>query len=353
VGVLASESGSARPNLAEQRLIDTWLAADTGRPAGLAVGVDTADAQVASHLAVLGGVGRDESIRIQADRNLLLTSMLDAVAAETDSGTATLIDGLLGVSGPLVSRWGSDPVWGSEPTPRGPYIHQFPLRTAVGTDISLPGQEARAVVVGHPVNFDATRGLWYCDLQLDVGGAYQPFVDLALVRYQPYSVGGYHASSVVKPGFIQLVPDRTAAVTMLTDRTLLVSLRGPSGYNRLGQEFMFGSPVSAQVDASREVTAQVQVRPKGGSDLDWRPWGTAARLHASGSQLADIHWGGTIFVLTAGDDQDQRVVISEYELFEADASTAEVWVKRPPGGVGEAAAKPAGRRLVFATEFDL
>ena len=352
-GVLASESRSATPNLAEQRLIDSWRAADTRRPADPAARIDAADPQLASHLAVLGGVGKDESIRVEADRNLALTSMLDALAAETDSGTATLAAAVLGVSGPLVSKWGSDPVWGSEPTPRGPYIHQFPLRTAVGTGISLPGQEARAVVVGHPVHFDANRGLWYCDLQLDVGGAYQPFVDLALVRYQPYSVGGYHASSVVKPGFIQLVPDRTAAVTMLTDRTLLVSLRGPSGYNRLGQEFMFGSPASAQVDASREVSAQVQVRPKGGSDLDWIPWGTAARLHASGNNLADIHWGGTVFVLTAGDDQDQRVVISEYEMFEADASAAEVWVKRPPGGVGEADSKPAGRRLVFATEFSL
>ncbi len=132
-----------------------------------------------------------------------------------------------------------------------------------------------------------------------------------------------------------------------------MSLRGPSGYNRLGQEFMFGSPVSAQVDASREVTAQVQVRPEGGTDLDWRPWGDPKRLAASGSDLADIHWGATIVALPPGDRDEQRVVISEYELFESDASTAETSVRRPPGGFGEAAAKPAGRRLVFATEFSL
>ncbi len=371
-GVLASESSTAAADLAAEHLFDAQLAADpmqpgtaaaarllagmtrTGstRPRDLAPGVDASEAQLASHLAVLGGVGRDDERRADADRNLILTSILDTLAAETDSGTSERVEGLVGTSAPLVSAWGSDPAWGSSPTQRGPYIHQFPLRTAVGTQIDIPGQKDRAVVVGHTVQFDAIRGLWYCDLQFDVGNAYQPFVDLAVVRYQPYSIGGVHASSVVKPGFIQIVPDRTAAITMLPDRTLLVSLRGPSGFNRVGQEFKFGSPVAAQVDASREVTAAVQARPKGGSDLDWQPWAEAARMHASGNSLADIRWDGSVLVPPAG-DEEQRVVISEYELFEADASDAETWVSRPPGGFGEAARKPVGRRLVFATEFGL
>lgn len=371
--ILGAESASYAADLAAQRLFDAGLAVDPGdrtagaaarllraaaqtrppRPTILDLDAGRQDAQLASHLGMLGGAGRSDDLMADSARSVQLTAMLDAVAAESDSGSFDLVGGLLGTSGPQVSKWGSDPVWGSAATARGPYIHQFPLRVAVGTDIAIPGQQEHATVVGHDVHFDATRGLWYCDLQLDAGDAYQPFVDLALVRYQPYSVGGVHASAAVRPGFIQLVPDRTAAVTMLTDRTLLVSLRGPTGYNRLGQEFMFGSPVAAQVDASREVTAQVQVRPEGGTDLEWRPWGDPKRLAASGSDLADIHWGSTVFVLPPGTGDEQRVVISEYELFEADASTAETWVHRPPGGVGEAAAKPAGRRLVFATEFSL
>jgi hypothetical protein len=46
-------------------------------------------------------------------------------------------------------------------------------------------------------------------------------------------------------------------------------------------------------------------------------------------------------------------VLSEYELFETDASQAETWLHRPVGGYGESTRKPAGRRLVFATEFAL
>ena len=36
--------------------------------------------------------------------------------------------------------------------------------------------------------FDQVRKLWYCDLQLDAGTSYFPFVKLALARYQPHSI---------------------------------------------------------------------------------------------------------------------------------------------------------------------
>ncbi|HEX2398926.1 MAG TPA: hypothetical protein VHJ79_02850 [Mycobacterium sp.] len=368
-GVLAADKSDAFADFAAQQIIDAGLAEGRGpvrlgaaerlladaehvravEPANLADGISPEDAQLTSHLAVLDGVGEEIDTQIEANRNRLLSAALDALAAEAGAGAA----GVIGAVGPLVSKWGSDPAWGSEPTARGPYIHQFPLRTAVGTRVPLPGQDERAVVVGHPVQFDAARGLWYCDLQLDAGVAYQPFVDLALVRYQPYSINGYEASAVVCPGFIQVVSDRTAAITPMTGRTLLISVRGPSGYNRLGQEFMFGSPPGMQVDASREVTALLQTRPAGGSDLDWRPQADPKRLHASGSDLGDIRWSGSVLVLPAAEGHEQRLVITEYELFETDASQAETWVNRPAGGVGEASRKPAGKRLVFATEFSL
>jgi hypothetical protein len=139
----------------------------------------------------------------------------------------------------------------------------------------------------------------------------------------------------------------------MTDRTLLISVRGPSGYNRFGQEFMFGSPPALQVDASRELTVQLQTRPADGSDLEWRPQGEPKRLRAAGSNLGDIRWNGTILVPPAAERDIQRLLITEYELFETDASQAETWVSRPAGGVGEASRKPAGKRLVFATEFSL
>jgi hypothetical protein len=48
----------------------------------------------------------------------------------------------------------------------GPYVHQFPLRVAVGTGISLVEAPGHSVtVVGHEPKFDETRKLWYCDLR--------------------------------------------------------------------------------------------------------------------------------------------------------------------------------------------
>ena len=135
--------------------------------------------------------------------------------------------------------------------------------------------------------------------------------------------------------------------------SLAVSVRGPSGYNALGEAYLFGSPVAALVDASHEVLAQVQTRPASGGDLDWRPFGDATRLHATGDTLADMRWDAIVSKPDHPDQTDARLVVSEYELFETDASQAETWVARPPGGFGESLRKPAGRRLVFATDFEL
>jgi hypothetical protein len=99
------------------------------------------------------------------------------------------------------------------------------------------------------------------------------------------------------------------------------------------------------------VVAVVQTRPAGSDDLDWRPVGAEVRLRASGDDLADIRWHATVPRPELPPDNENRLVLTEYELFETDLSQAETWVDRPAGGFGESRRKPAGRRLVFATEF--
>ena len=58
----------------------------------------------------------------------------------------------------LITQWGADPIWGSLAPASGPYIHQFPLRTTVGTGLSL-AETTRALVtvVGHTPQFDVAR----------------------------------------------------------------------------------------------------------------------------------------------------------------------------------------------------
>jgi hypothetical protein len=345
---LAVGRGSARVGPAE-RLLAGAASGSAAKPVVLPVRTSADDAQLTAHLAVVDGVGLSDQAVTALASTAALTGALDAFSGSV--GIGALLGGL---SGPLVTTWGTDPAWASTATDRGPYIHQFPLRSAVGTNISLPGQNEPAVVVGHTPTFDESRGLWACDLQLDAGAPYQPFVDLALVRYQPHSIAAHHASSVVRPGFAQVVPDRTAAMTPLRGSgSVAVSLRGPSGYNALGTTYLFGASVAALVDASHEVVAQVQTRPASGGDLDWRPLGDDVRLHASGDTLADVRWDAVVPNPDHPDGTQARLVVSEYELFETDPSQAETWVARPPGGFGESLRKPVGRRLVFATDFEL
>ena len=91
----------------------------------------------------------------------------------------------------LVTRWGFDPVWPAAPPPPTPGPQHFTRGVAVGEDLPLLEDPAQRVsVVGHEVEFDAERGLWTCDVELDLGEAYTPFVRLALARYQPSSIAG-------------------------------------------------------------------------------------------------------------------------------------------------------------------
>lgn len=65
---------------------------------------------------------------------------------------------------------------------------------------SPPGADASGPieVAPHDVFFDDVRQLWYCDIEIDHGRSYWPFVRLALARYQPASDSGAHLSDVVR-----------------------------------------------------------------------------------------------------------------------------------------------------------
>jgi hypothetical protein len=43
-------------------------------------------------------------------------------------------------------------------------------------------------VAGFTPEFDELSGRWFCDIDIDTGPAYMPFVRLALARFQPASV---------------------------------------------------------------------------------------------------------------------------------------------------------------------
>ena len=127
----------------------------------------------------------------------------------------------------LVTQWGADPLWETAKPKQTIRDQDFPARvTAESIALQEKPGGALARIVGHRVHWDADRGLWYCDIELNPGAAYMPFVRLALVRYQPNAMAGAKISKVVLAEFSQILP-RRKVVARKDGNTLDVSLHGP------------------------------------------------------------------------------------------------------------------------------
>jgi hypothetical protein len=224
----------------------------------------------------------------------------------------------------FVTHWGHDPIWGSAAPDSGPWIHQFPLRQAVGTAVSLQEAPGNTVaVVGHKPEYDTARKLWYCDLQLDAGSSYFPFVKLALARYQPYSIPGAHLSKVVFPDFAQLMAERSGALTRLLRGRVAVSLRGPAGFTESAMDVTIGEDPTALQQRSRFAVAHVERLPADAkTDLAWQVVGDEVHLDL---QLDgnDVRYTGNLSLPRKATGDQLRLSLREYEIYETDESEAE------------------------------
>ena len=268
------------------------------------------------------------------------TAVAGGFSAFQVSQLSASLGGLAGLAGlfrsgdpeKVVTRWGNDPIWGSDTPDTGPWIHQFPLRSRVGTGLSLaeaPGHTVAAV--GHRPRFDPSRGLWYCDIDIDAGTSYFPFVRLGLARYQPSSIPGVHLSRVVTPEWAQLAPDRTASMTRPSGSVARVTLRGPAGYNDVAEAVLGGAAAAgdAGMNLSRFAVAQVERLPAGATtDLAWTDVGDEVRLSLSiRKAYSDIMYSGSVPIPSAQAGEQLRLTIREYEMLQTDLSEADDIVK--------------------------
>lgn len=156
----------------------------------------------------------------------------------------------------LVSGWGNDSIWVS-----GNIAERLQPRHFLNR-ISIPDEEVtytldelspssnswgpstnypechRVSVVRYQPIFDETRGVWYCDIQMDYGSSYKPFVSLALARFQPNSLServgssirDCHLSRVTLSDFVQLSPTRSVTLTYSSHHTteVIVTVTGIS-----------------------------------------------------------------------------------------------------------------------------
>lgn len=83
-----------------------------------------------------------------------------------------------------------------------------------------PGSELKGDTVVSLALFrpecDAASGRWFADICIQPGTAYQPFVRLALARYQPHALPELRLSTIVNTECIQLLPGRDVTVVPLS-----------------------------------------------------------------------------------------------------------------------------------------
>jgi hypothetical protein len=214
----------------------------------------------------------------------------------------------------FVTQWGNDPIWLSPFVPGfAPKRGNFPLaRTAADpagkwlpdfappeeadqppgqfktTDLrhpeTLPNATAQSLVevAPHDVFYDVERQLWYCDIEVNWGTAYYPFIRLALARYQPVSVAfqdaDAHLSHIVLADFMSLVPDRWLNVTQTAEpRTKRVSVFGFTFTDSSSHQEAKNSPAKTPALAAPNVASSSVIEiwverfdPALGEDFGWR-----------------------------------------------------------------------------------
>lgn len=210
---------------------------------------------------------------------------------------------------PYVSGYGQDPVFAAAAHAPQPQLIDFTLATDFADGVLLAEQSQTQPwvgVAGHPVAWDAARGLWYADIAMSLGPWYFPFVKLALVRYQPNSLRGIEVSRVVQADFIQVAPDRSAQLTFPGPTTVQVTVSGP-GYLYTTDSDTPGT-VLAYVQEATVATAD--------ADLVWTTVPSAAGgtpLTVTSQTVAQTVWQGSVSLPSARGTTRYRILVAESE----------------------------------------
>lgn len=305
------------------------------------------------------------------------------------SGNGELLGVVLPTAAPgntpedLVTTWASDPLRLNR-APSNPLEAAHFVNAVDGAQsLSLPGTGLRVDVVGFDVEWDADAGSWFCDIEVDTGAAYFPFIRFSFCRFQPDSIDDAHLSAAVPTDFIQVLPDRVATLKR-NDDSFTVTLSGHTQDNAEGASEV-APPVEPQLDklalpgnqgpamglslelltpapemaAHHLVLARVEARTGGDSDLHWTPADDGVELtpYRKMGEPGVVVWRGNVGPALASSDA-LRVVVEEYELYPVDPDvkpTDAATAKLPPaeqrqGGYDKDNAV-AGSRLVYAGHF--
>jgi hypothetical protein len=187
---------------------------------------------------------------------------------------------------------------------------------------------AATIVAYRPV-FDPVSGHWVCDIDLDLGDAYFPFVRLALVRYQPKSLrpvpdsldrtpDACVVSPVVTTQAVQPLPQRTLSVIPSAD-SIKLTLSGP-GYGVIPDPLTLQFPDT--VDVPPRVHAQLYWSDPG-PVVEWTPV-LASDMPPGASPTVNFDrpgnfWVATLARPTAHPGRTLRVLVIEEDAVPLDA----------------------------------
>jgi hypothetical protein len=138
---------------------------------------------------------------------------------------------------------------------------------------------------------------------------YQPFVHLALARFQPNSLGGVELSAVTRLAWAQLAPDRSATVLLdaldLTKVTVTVA-----GWSTTGTDAARNQPNTVSVIL--QTTSALNP-----GDLDWKTVGPAdgQQLTPTGQPDGTTSWTSVLRLPQARLLTTFRLVITEQEQY--------------------------------------
>ena len=213
---------------------------------------------------------------------------------------------------------GADPIWDTKKVAQYPQTTDFLYTAATRSHYTLEEMdnaktaESVVSVVGYQVQHDPERGLWYSDLRIQNQKSYWPFIRLAFVRFQPYSIRNTHLSRVSVSDFVQIPPPRTTKVTVVSADAmhleLDVQVSSASYYQHAGHK-------------SSSISVAIQRQEPGVSDesLGWITSNEPVELNHKYSpsflglgEATDV-WSRRIRVSRPFDADKTRLLITETE----------------------------------------
>jgi hypothetical protein len=257
-----------------------------------------------------------------------------------------------------VTHWGADAIFDAPPLPGAPVAASFPA-AGPAVSASLDGTQP-VVLLPHDVTWDNDRGVYVCDIPVDPGPAYAPFVRLAVVRYQPSSLPGLALSAVVQAPFVQVLPERQVTLTPPAAGgadTYGLQVAGVS-YTATGT----GYPEGYELDPSSFdphgilpqpplISVDVQERLPGTSDAAGWASSAAATVTVAGavtgqglrgSPAGTPLWTGQVTLPADRTPGQFRVLVRECELLDSDRIQPYTFQTQPQVEVRRPGTDPAG-----------